>query len=292
MKNNLPPLYSLNAFEAAARLSSFKEAALELNKTPAAIAHQIKNLEASLNITLFTRKHNGVSLNSAGIAYYKIVSSVIRDLNRETRKFKTYHNNRMFRVAALNIVANRLLRPLIQEFLADRPEIKAEIIAYSSPTEFGSQDEDVNLWYGDVPPRDHRFQPVMEEMLAPVCSPSYLAHWGGRLAFDDLVNCRALYDLHWDMDWTIWCRAFNLVEPPNSLGFSLYGGMIRAAEDGSGVAIGHTGLIADELKSGRLVKPFALETPNPNKYFALTKDEKLSDPQVYAFWTWLAERLT
>ena len=48
MPERLPPLNSLKAFEAAARHLSVKNAALELNVTPAAVSHQIRTLEEYL----------------------------------------------------------------------------------------------------------------------------------------------------------------------------------------------------------------------------------------------------
>ena len=49
----LPPLTSLRAFEAAARLLSFTRAARELHVTPAAISHQIRGLERHLGSSCF-----------------------------------------------------------------------------------------------------------------------------------------------------------------------------------------------------------------------------------------------
>ena len=43
MASRLPPLNALRAFEAAARHLSVKKAAIELNVTPAAVSHQIRN---------------------------------------------------------------------------------------------------------------------------------------------------------------------------------------------------------------------------------------------------------
>ena len=47
MFQNLPPLKSLLAFEAAARNLSFTEAANELSLTQGAISYQVKQLEQS-----------------------------------------------------------------------------------------------------------------------------------------------------------------------------------------------------------------------------------------------------
>ena len=49
---DLPPLTALASFEAAARHESFKAAAQELNVTPAAVSHQVKALEETLDLPL------------------------------------------------------------------------------------------------------------------------------------------------------------------------------------------------------------------------------------------------
>jgi len=49
------PLTALRSFESAARMGTFREAASELSVTPAAISHQIKNLEEWLGLALFDR---------------------------------------------------------------------------------------------------------------------------------------------------------------------------------------------------------------------------------------------
>jgi LysR family glycine cleavage system transcriptional activator len=51
----LPPLNALRVFEAAARHLSFKEAAVELHITQAAVSHQVKSLEEYLGVQLFRR---------------------------------------------------------------------------------------------------------------------------------------------------------------------------------------------------------------------------------------------
>ncbi|MBV9832783.1 MAG: LysR family transcriptional regulator, partial [Alphaproteobacteria bacterium] len=50
-------LLSLQAFDAAVRLGSFKAAAAALRLTPSAISHRIGNLERALGKGLFTRSH-------------------------------------------------------------------------------------------------------------------------------------------------------------------------------------------------------------------------------------------
>ena len=51
------PLNALRAFEASARHLSFTRAAVELCVTQAAVSHQVKSLEAQLNVTPVSYTH-------------------------------------------------------------------------------------------------------------------------------------------------------------------------------------------------------------------------------------------
>jgi LysR family transcriptional regulator, glycine cleavage system transcriptional activator len=64
---NLPSLQSLICFEAAARLSSFSEAAKSVCLTPAAVSQRIRQLEEQLGVELFHRGARTVRLTDAGI---------------------------------------------------------------------------------------------------------------------------------------------------------------------------------------------------------------------------------
>ena len=71
----LPPLNALRVFEAAARHLSFKEAAVELHITQAAVSHQVKALEEYLGVQLFKRSARGVQLTEVGAAAAKKLSA-------------------------------------------------------------------------------------------------------------------------------------------------------------------------------------------------------------------------
>src|SRR5919109_5589800 len=71
----LPPLAGLRAFEAAARLLSFKRAAAELHVTPTAISHQVRQLEEAIGTRLFERRVRQVVLTAEG----HVLLPVLRD---------------------------------------------------------------------------------------------------------------------------------------------------------------------------------------------------------------------
>jgi LysR family transcriptional regulator of beta-lactamase len=67
------PLNALRAFEAAARHLSFTRAAIELCVTQAAVSHQVKQLEKTLQITLFRRLPRGLMVTEEGLSLLPVV---------------------------------------------------------------------------------------------------------------------------------------------------------------------------------------------------------------------------
>ncbi|MCG7492369.1 response regulator [Thalassobius sp. Cn5-15] len=74
LKRKLPPLTSLVAFEAAARLGSFTTAAEELNVSREAVSRQIRALETHLGVKLFERDANTAAMGALGTQFFATVS--------------------------------------------------------------------------------------------------------------------------------------------------------------------------------------------------------------------------
>ena len=65
---DLPPLSTLKAFDAVARLGSVTRAAEELGRTHGAVSKQLRALQDHLGAPLFDRIGTGVALNARGRA--------------------------------------------------------------------------------------------------------------------------------------------------------------------------------------------------------------------------------
>ena len=69
MRNGIPNLSALQAFEASARLGSFSRAAEELSLTHSAVYRQVASLESRLGVQLFTRVRRRIVLTDHGAEY-------------------------------------------------------------------------------------------------------------------------------------------------------------------------------------------------------------------------------
>ncbi|TJX29997.1 MAG: LysR family transcriptional regulator, partial [Mesorhizobium sp.] len=78
----LPGTRALRTLEAAARHLNFTRAADELGLTPAAVSHQIKEIEDQLGMVLFTRTSRTIRLTEAGNVLFEASIDALDLLNR------------------------------------------------------------------------------------------------------------------------------------------------------------------------------------------------------------------
>ena len=84
MRNGIPNLSALQAFEASARLGSFSRAAEELSLTHSAVYRQVASLEARLGVQLFTRVRRRIVLTDHGAEYAGRIRHHLDQIEKDT----------------------------------------------------------------------------------------------------------------------------------------------------------------------------------------------------------------
>ena len=79
------PQAAANSLQVAARLQSFALAAQELNLTPSAVSHQIRDLERHFGRPLFERRHRRVQTTPEGQRLYESLARVFDALEAAWR---------------------------------------------------------------------------------------------------------------------------------------------------------------------------------------------------------------
>ena len=129
MTKEIPPLGALRAFESASRQLSFVRAADELHVTPAAVSHQIKQLEQWLKLKLFDRGANGVTLTTAGRDYAMRIQAVFDLLTETTRTARANQQRSVVTIRAQFTVATLWLMPRLIALKNARPDIEVSLAA-------------------------------------------------------------------------------------------------------------------------------------------------------------------
>ncbi len=294
LKKRLPPLEPLIAFEAAARLLSFTRAGAELHLSQAAISQQIRSLESSLQVKLFTRSHRAVQLTNEGREYLHTVAALLKQLAGATMDIQNVEFSRQLVLGCDQSFATQWLSPRIAQLRQLLPEASLRIVASDDYSESLGSEVQVAVLHGDGDWPGFRAQRLFDEEVFPVCSPDFpLAtaeqDWVEWLLQAPLID---LADSHWNwMNWRLWLGGNNIDEPLGNrkLQINSYPLVIDAACAGQGVALGWRYLVDDLIASGRLLRPLQQSLRTEFGYYLICRDGLQTDPLIERLQAWLTD---
>ncbi|GAB4067477.1 LysR substrate-binding domain-containing protein [Ancylobacter sonchi] len=256
----LPPLGSLRAFEAAARLESFKDAAAELGVTPTAISHQVRLLEEELGTPLFIRRTRKVVPTASGLDLAARLGSAFEVMADAVAQARPRPGRRLATLSATLAFSARLLVPRAGRFRTLHPGWDLRLHASDEAVDLIAGEADAAIRYGRGSYPGLVSVPLMSECFAPVCSP--------RIAPTRLEDLRRANLIHFDWllarshnktpSWSDWAEKAGLAgfDATAGLTFTDENSAIEAAVAGQGVALLSLPLLAPELRSGVLIQPF------------------------------------
>lgn len=250
-----PPLNALRAFEAAARLGGFKNAAEELCVTAGAISQHIKTLEDWAGTKLFERRSQGVELTDTGKEVIEEFTSAFDALGNAVRSLRNKTSVSTINIAALPSVAQLWLSPRLPAIREAFPHINISITALENPPNLNREMFDISLFFETPNPSNNNELILEEDTILPVCS----AEIAKRLNTpSDLIKETCLYDVLWPDDWENWLNkvAPEITIPKSGPSYSLFSIAVEETKNGAGVLIGHQSLLTSALKKGELFAPF------------------------------------
>ena len=292
LKNRLPPLDPLIAFEAAARLLSFTRAAEELHLSQAAVSQQIRSLEDRLQVRLFTRSHRAVQLTNEGREYQHTVSMVLKQLAGATTDIRNIEVSRQLVIGCDQSFASLWLRPRLQEMRAAMPNTTLRVIVDDAEAVIVGGEVQVSVLHGDGHWPGFRSERLLDEKVYPVCSPDY-AHAHAPEAWVDWLLGAQLIDLadnQWNwVNWRYWLgdRAVEQALANRNLQFNSYPLVLEAACAGLGVALGWDGLVDAQLEDGRLIRPVEAALETEFGYYLIYPEAIADDPAVQRWRDWI-----
>lgn len=295
MKRRLPPFAGLRAFEAAARLMSFKDAAEELCVTPSAVSHQIRTLEDFVGRPLFLRDHGHVELTRAGADYLSELTDLLDQLDDSTRRVCGDGPAAPLRIHSTPAFAARWMTPRLHRFACEGGVSIST--SHGAPcVDFARNDADVVVHWGDSPVEGAVVEPFMEAVRFPVASPEYAAR--NRLNRpEDLRRIPLIHDEVQDC-WALWFDCAGVAPPALPAGptFANCDLTLGAAEHQQGVSLAYDQMARGALETGRLIRLFDIETRPFTIYSIAWRDVRRPDPRILAFRDWVlaeyAETLT
>ena len=287
----LPPLNSLQAFETAARHESFLEAAGEQAVTAGSISRHVRLLEHYLGTELFVRRSNGVALTTAGKDYAETVSAIFRDLRTATDRVRKPPPDRAIVISTLPIFSERWLYRRIPSFRKAFGRAELRIEAHNGEHDADREDVDAWILYSKGHHPGYSVTRLFGEEVFPVCSPEFRKALSPHPGPEEVITQPLLHDIYWDTDWPEWARAVGVTtgEFAADMRFALYKGVIQAAVDGIGMAVGHGEMVAKELAIGKLVSLAHLSVVSEKSYHLVMNPSSANNLTLVRLKEWLLQ---
>lgn len=279
---DLPPLHSLPAFEAAARLGSFLAAAEALHLTPSAISHRIRQLENHLGQALFERRHRSVVLTAAGRRYLAVVRDALLRLDEASAVLRAPQRERL-RISAAPALGSKWLVGRIADYQEGHPDLEFSLATATGLGPLLNGEADIGLRYGEEEWPGLLAWKLFEERVFPVCAPALAARLQQPADLDAVRLLR-----HPLLSWQRWFAAAGVAHAEPGIG-PVYEDallMLEAAVAGHGVALMASTLAAPYLAEGRLLRPFPQDCPD-RSFYVVAPPAVQDKPAIMAFIRWL-----
>ena len=293
MSQELPPLTTLRSFEASARLLSFSKAADELHVTHGAVSRAVRHLEDHMGVKLFKRSVRAVSLTPTGAAYAASVRDVLRRLASATAQIMDQQSMGVLNISTLDSFAAKWLIPRLFRFRQAHGDIEVRLATSVKLADFVNDGIDIAIRYGSGRYPGVKAELLMREEVFPVCSPMLVKGSHPLKSAADLKHHTLIHDA-FEIDWAMWLKTAGVegVDPYRGPRFESSDHAVQAAIQGEGVVLGRSALVADDLKAGRLVKPFSVSLPADLAYYVAYPAQTSQRPKVRAFRDWLFDEVS
>ena len=258
----------IRAFEAVARLLSFRGAADELHLTQSAVSRQISSLEAEIGASLFLRGTRHVELTADGAVLLRAVAPALDRLDASVRQIRVGRGRNVVSVTTFASFSSLWLIPRLEAFQRSHADIDIRVSASDRLVDLDEPDVDLALRTCPVDRAPAGAVRLFGETLTPVIGP-WLAQ---RVASGEASPLEgpadlALHALAEEEDhapgaallsWRHWLTVMGepKLQPRRWMVFNFTHQQVQAALTGQAVALGRLALIAEPLARGELIEPF------------------------------------
>ena len=286
----LRSLSGLLDFECAARWGSFKLAALELHKTPAAISQQVKHLEEMVGFALFIRHPRHITLTEKGQELAISLGRMLGELRDKIGALQSGDEESVLRISTTHSFAIKWLVPRMHRFTKLYPELDIRLDSNDAPVNLDDDSTDVAVRYGPVSEGDPDM--LFRERLIAVYSPELLPAGQTEITLADLPNFPLLYEKTPES----WLRLLNENKAKGkydfSRGYSHWGVLAQAAVAGHGIALVAYGIAFQDILKGSLKQIDCRSAPFGSGYRFLVNPRKEKMPKVQRFRAWLVAEMS
>jgi len=272
------PLNALRVFALACEHGGVRAASRELGIAHSSVSRHLAELEAWLGVPLAREKgagRRGWVPTPQGQALGKAVLAGLRDIEAAAKSIREARSPFAVTVSAAPSFAARWLLLRLPALERAHPRIELSVLVNQHVEDLHAGGIDLVVRMGVGPWPGLHCEPLMDDALYPVTSPDLWKNAGSPSRPQALSSWRLPHDRDPHAGWEQWRRRFgpaslNLQRGPRFASSDL---LLRAAQQGQGVALARHRLAADDVAAGLLVRPFGeREVRIENAYWIVRPD--------------------
>lgn len=276
------PLNALRAFEAAARRLSVRHAAEELNVSPSAVSHQVRQLEAILGTTLFIRDGRGIQLSEDAMTLLPKLTTAFELIEAAVDEHQSVRVEGPLRLSVLDTFAHWWLLPRLGSYPLTTRGFELDIQTTLRPVNFETENIDAAIRIGHGEWSGAEALPLFTERLGVYAAPGVEPE--GR----PLILSR-----HREAEWRAWCEG---ASPPITVDHPVVlvesaSLALKAALDSVGLCVAGDIFADEQVRAGRLKRLEAAPTLSSRGGYWLVFPRRLQrDLRFRNFRSWLLKQ--
>ncbi|HEX7342355.1 MAG TPA: LysR substrate-binding domain-containing protein [Rhodanobacteraceae bacterium] len=255
------PLNALRVFALVCEHGGVRAAARELGIAHSSVSRHLAELEDWLGVPLANEHgtgRRGWVPTPQGQALGKAVWAGLQDIEAATRSIREMRSSFSVTISTAPSFAARWLLPRLPALERAYPRIELSVLVNQQVEDLHSGGIDLAVRMGPGPWPELNGEPLMDDALYPVMSPEFWKSAGSPARPQALASLRLLHDRDPFAGWEQWRRRFgpaalNLQRGPRFASSDL---LLRAAQQGQGVALARHRMVASDVAAGLLIRPF------------------------------------
>ena len=283
---NRMPLGALRVFEAVAAHLSFTAAADALSVTPAAVSQQIKALEGYIQVPLFRRNGRRVEITEEGLELLPAVRAGLEKLESALQHMKHHGRAGPLQISLLSSFLQIWLLPRIRSFRRKFPDIELRFHTSRDLVDFSRSSNHIAIRFGRGDYPNLHSEKLLDDWLVPVARPELIKQYGMIERGTDLSKYPLLES--GDVPWRVWAQIGEQAAWVSSApSIEDSAGLLTAAEEGLGYALGRWTLVTGALQKGTLRLAGKGAMPYGSAYYFVCPKSFLGLPKVAQFREWI-----
>lgn len=288
--------HELRAFIAVAETGGFAKAAASLNSSPPAVTRAVAGLEDRLGVRLFNRTTRTVHLTEPGVRFLEDARRVLSDLDTAEQDVK---GEARLATGQLSITASlafgrSVLQPIIADFTDAHPLVSVSMLLFDRVVDLVDEGFDLAVRIAHLPDSSLVSSHVGDVRRILVASPDYLSKRGTPKRPADLKP-RAIIAhtaLMPNREWRFVDAgkpARMMLVPRIEINDAHAG--IQLAGQGKGITIVLSYMVAEALRTGRLMPVLGDYAPPPVPVHLIYAQRRIIAPKVRVFLDFAAPKL-